>query len=52
MANDEQSSPPPQQMPKSELEEHEATFNAFIKVAAIVAVISVAILVFLAFVGT
>ncbi|MEM9783438.1 MAG: aa3-type cytochrome c oxidase subunit IV [Pseudomonadota bacterium] len=34
------------------LEEHEATFNAFLKWASVVAVITVLILIFLAIVGT
>ncbi|MEL6264269.1 MAG: aa3-type cytochrome c oxidase subunit IV [Pseudomonadota bacterium] len=38
--------------PQRTLAEHEGTFEGFIKAAVIVAVVSIAILIFLAFVGT
>ncbi|MEM6971346.1 MAG: aa3-type cytochrome c oxidase subunit IV [Pseudomonadota bacterium] len=34
------------------IEEHEATFNGFIRAAVLVGVVSIGILIFLAFVGT
>ncbi|MEM6489268.1 MAG: aa3-type cytochrome c oxidase subunit IV [Pseudomonadota bacterium] len=38
--------------PQTTLEEHEATFNAFIKGCVIIGVLSVVVLIFLAIVGT
>ncbi|MEL7347159.1 MAG: aa3-type cytochrome c oxidase subunit IV [Pseudomonadota bacterium] len=38
--------------PQVSLEEHEETFNGFLKVAAVVGIISVLVLIFLAIVGT